>query len=102
MTPEGKEKKALRKYLDDIGAFHFAPFMGGYGRSGYSDEIACIKGCFWAFEVKAPGKEPTALQRLRLTQAQAAGGLVSWGTAEEIIEDVEAWLKKSAPPAEDR
>ena len=98
-TPEGKEKKRVRGFLDSIGAFHFGPYMGGYGRAGIGDEVACINGTFWMCEVKAPDKEPTKLQELCMQRVQNAGGMVTWGTADEIIEDIQAWLN-AAPPAD--
>jgi len=85
-TPEAIEKAKVRKYLTEIGAYHFWPVPSGYGRQGV-DCYACAKtGFFLAIEVKATEKEkPTARQLQTLEQVWKAGGLTYWGTAEQII-----------------
>ena len=90
-TPEGAEKADISKYLDRIGAWHFSPFMAGYGKSGVADKIACINGIFWSIEVKREGKEPTKLQYRRMAEVTAAGGRACWGTAEKVIFEIERW-----------
>lgn len=61
MTPEGKVKAKIKKYLDSIGAYHFWPVQTGYGQR----TLDCL--CFYnergyAFEVKPPGVEGTPRQ----------------------------------------
>ena len=41
MTPEAKVKKKVYKLLKDNGAYYFSPIMGGYGKAGVPDIIAC-------------------------------------------------------------
>ena len=62
MTPEGIVKKKLVTILKSIGAYYFFPATHGYGRSGVPDVVGCYDGGFFAIEVKAEGKKPTALQ----------------------------------------
>ena len=62
ITPEGKVKKAVKKVLDDCGAYYFFPVTGGFGRSGVPDIICCIDGKFVALECKAGKNTTTALQ----------------------------------------
>lgn len=62
ITPEGKVKKAVKKILDDFGAYYFFPVTGGFGRSGVPDIICCIDGKFVALECKAGKNTTTALQ----------------------------------------
>ena len=59
MTPEGKVKSAIKKYLDSLApnCWYFMPIMMGYGRKGIPDIVGCYKGKFFAIEVKAPGAE---------------------------------------------
>jgi hypothetical protein len=38
----------------------------------------CLEGKFIAFEIKAPGKKPTALQLWNLRQVATAGGYAFW------------------------
>ena len=83
--PEYYEKKAIKKYLESICAWHFFPYMAGFGKSGVPDVVACINGKFVSIEVKREGKEPTKLQWQRIQEIRAAGGFACWGTAERVI-----------------
>ena len=62
MTPEAKVKLAVKKILDELGIYHFSPFMAGMGRSGVPDIIACHEGRFLGIECKA-GKGKTRSRR---------------------------------------
>jgi hypothetical protein len=68
--------------------------MAGYGKSGVPDIVACIEGRFWGIEVKREGKAATVLQRRRMDEIEAAGGLAVCGTQEVVIGRIKAWLKK--------
>lgn len=94
-TPESREKKALKKYLDEIGAFHRWPVPNGYGKADI-DCHACIHGTFWALELKKPGAEPTPAQYRTLKEAAVADCQVCWGTADVIIAAIEAWMRRRA------
>ena len=74
-TPEGKVKDAVKKVLQDRGAYYFMPATGGYGRSGVADIVACYRGCFVAIECKAEGNEATALQLREQRAVHAAKGI---------------------------
>lgn len=74
MTPEGKVKEKAKRILDSIGAYHFMPATGGYGRSGVPDIVGCLNGVFFAIECKANGGRPTALQLREIDRIGAAGG----------------------------
>lgn len=58
MTPEGKVKAGVTKFLDALGndCWYFMPMMMGYGRKGIPDIVGCYKGQFFAIECKAEGK----------------------------------------------
>jgi Holliday junction resolvase len=73
-TPEKKVKDSVTKILKARGAYYFYPVMGGYGRSGIPDIIACYKGAFFAIECKAGSNQPTALQEAELIKIEKAGG----------------------------
>ncbi len=94
-SPEGYEKDAICKYLDEIGAWYFKPFMAGYGKAGVPDIIACHKGRFLAIEVKREGKEPTVLQTRMFREIKASGGAAFWGTAEKVIGEIDDYLSAS-------
>ena len=75
-TPEKKVKDAVTKLLKQYGAYYFYPVMGGYGRSGIPDIIACYKGRFIAIECKAGKNTLTALQEAELKKIEEAKGYV--------------------------
>ena len=74
MTPEAKVKKAIRKILDEFGAWHCMPMGSGYGKSGVPDLLVCYLGIFIAIEAKAGDNKPTALQVRELERIKKAGG----------------------------
>jgi Holliday junction resolvase len=96
-TPEGFEKDDICKFLVGLGAWHFRPFMSGYGKSGVPDIVACVPvmitadmvgmrvGVFTSIEIKREGKEPTKLQDTRINEIKDSGGFPCWGTAERVI-----------------
>ena len=76
MTPEGKVKKVVRKYLDEMrSCYYFMPATGGYGKSGVPDIVGCFKGMFFGIELKAGDNKPTPLQEKNLQQITNARGL---------------------------
>ena len=93
MKPEAKVKKQVKKILDDIGAYHFSPMSGGFGRSGVPDIIACYKGRFIGIECKAGKNEPTLLQKHNIKEIQRNQGL-SIVVNEDNIEALLALVKE--------
>ena len=71
-TPEGKVKDAIKKYLKSVGAYYHMPVQSGMGAPTL-DFVGCYKGFFFAIEAKAPGKKPTARQKLTIKEMEAAG-----------------------------
>ncbi len=90
-TPESYEKEAIDNYLKSIGACNFKPTTGGFGASGCPDRLVCISGTFWGIEVKREGKVPTRLQTARIDAIRGSGGKTTWGTANKVIAEIEAW-----------
>lgn len=75
MTPEGKVKDEVKKYLTERGAYFFMPVQSGYGAATL-DFLVCLNGKFIALETKAPGKKLTARQKIIAEQIADAGGYV--------------------------
>jgi Holliday junction resolvase len=74
-TPEAKVKAQVKKLLTAYGFWHFSPFMGGMGRAGVPDIIACTPaGQFLAVECKSGDNQPTALQAREIERINAMGG----------------------------
>lgn len=75
MTPEKRVKVAVRKLLDELGAYYVMPVTGGYGTQGAPDFLVCHKGRFIGIETKAGRGRTTALQELNLKRIREAGGV---------------------------
>jgi hypothetical protein len=71
--PESKVKDDVKAYLESIGAYWYMPVPVGFSRPTL-DFLVCWHGRFIGIETKAPGKKPTARQKLTIKQIQAAGG----------------------------
>lgn len=91
-TPESKVKLKLRKYLTQLGIYHFMPAANGFGRAGIPDIIGCFNGQFVAFECKAGRGKTTALQDREIAAIQGARG---WAFVinEENVDNVETLLR---------
>ena len=91
-TPESKVKLKLRKYLTQLGIYHFMPAANGFGRAGIPDIIGCFNGQFVAFECKAGKGKTTALQERELANIQGAKG---WAFVinEDNVDKVEELLR---------
>jgi hypothetical protein len=88
MTPEGKVKAAIKRWLKSHAWWYCMPATGGYGTSGVPDFIACRPvtvtpemvgtrmGLLVGIEAKAFGKwrDTTELQDDQIKAIQAAGG----------------------------
>lgn len=69
MTPEGKVKAQVKKFLNERNIWSFMPVQNGMGVVGIPDIICCVPvtitqdmvgktiGGFMAIETKAPGKK---------------------------------------------
>jgi hypothetical protein len=63
MTPEGRVKKEVSKYLKDHGVYYFMPVQTGYGATTL-DYLCCWRGHFVGIECKAGKGKPTPRQKL--------------------------------------
>jgi Holliday junction resolvase len=99
-TPESKVKLKLRKYLSQLGIYHFMPPANGFGRAGIPDVIGCYNGQFVAFECKAGKGKTTALQEREIANIQSAKG---WAFVinEDNVDKVEELLRMEKQRATD-
>jgi len=74
MTPEGKVKEIVKKYLKQREIYYIMPSTGGYGSSGVPDIVVCHKGKFYGLEIKSGTNKPTALQMDNLERIEDNGG----------------------------
>lgn len=92
-TPERAVKDACVELLKAHKAYYFFPVMGGYGRSGVPDIIACHKGRFLGIECKAGYNKPTLLQEREIAEIHKAGGSAIV-VREDTINFLEDWLRR--------
>lgn len=92
-TPEKRVKDACVEVLKAFNAYYFFPVMGGYGRSGIPDIIACFRGQFIAIECKAGFNTTTQLQERELKAIATAGG-VTLVIREDTIELLQQELRR--------
>ena len=77
MTPEGRVKAAVKKWLKERGIWYFMPVSNGMGQVGIPDFICCAHGRFVSIETKAPGKltNTTPNQKRVLQEISDHGGI---------------------------
>lgn len=75
---EADVKRAVKKILDELGAFYFMPPSGAFGRSGISDIVGLKNGKFFAIETKFGKNMPTPMQLKFGEKVMAHGGLFMW------------------------
>ena len=100
-TPESKVKDKLRKYLSQLGIYHFMPAANGFGRAGIPDIIGCFNGQFVAFECKAGKGKTTALQDREIAAIQSTKG---WAFVinEDNVDKIEELLRMERTKCEKR
>lgn len=84
MTPEGRVKAQVKKYLASIGAWFTMPCGTGFGSSGVPDFLVAWNSRFYAIETKAPGKikNTTSMQERQIAAIRATGSVAL------VIDDV--------------
>jgi hypothetical protein len=92
MTPEGKVKADVKKFLKAVGCWYFLPVSNGMGQVGIPDFICCDQGRFVAIETKAPGKisNTTANQDRVISEIKLAGGSA---VVVDNVEQVKSFFK---------
>lgn len=106
MTPEGRVKGRIKKWLNWLQAFSFSPVSNGMGVHGIPDYITCLPvvvtpemvgtriGIFVGIEAKAPGRrtEPdggcSPAQVIRMDEIRAAGGFAYVVDSDESIREM--------------
>lgn len=73
--PEKQYELKIRRFLDNLGAWHLKTYSDGVQRAGVPDILACVKGHFVAIEVKSETGRPTALQVWNIEKIREAGGI---------------------------
>ena len=105
MTPEGKVKDEIKKYLASKGVWFagkpappvvtgwmYMPVSNGMGVSGIPDFCGVYKSRPFYIEAKAPKGEPTANQLQRHKELKIAGAVVIVASS---VEQLEAELAKA-------
>lgn len=87
MTPEGKVKEKIKRWLDlnMPGHWRVMPRGGPFGKAGCPDILICWQGIFIAIEVKSDEGDPTPLQIANLKQIKNAGGVAALVRGYDIV-----------------
>lgn len=88
MTPEGKVKNAIKKFLRTVpDCWYFMPIGGPFTVHGVPDIVGVCGGKFFAIEVKAAGKlnNVTANQEACIAAINAAGGMAFVANTVEAV-----------------
>lgn len=105
MTPEGRVKKMVRSYLDDLKRnleerghdLYLSMFVPtGYGKRNTLDYTICYAGRFVAIETKRPDEDLTPLQKLTVRSIIRAGGEVFVISGVEGLQAFKNWVAKHA------
>lgn len=99
MTPEGRVKEAVKRWLKERGVWYYMPVQNGMGVTGIPDFVCCWHGRFLAIETKAPGKRAnvSANQERQITGIWKAGGVAVIVDDVEQLNNLEDEWKKEAP-----
>lgn len=84
MTPEGKVKEAVKKFLKAEGWWYYMPVQNGMGVVGIPDIIGCKNGRLLAIETKAPGKRNNTTPN----QERVLGEIAAHGGLSIVVDDV--------------
>ena len=85
MTPEGRVKHKVKKWLDDHKVFYFMPVSNGMGQGGIPDFVCCGNGTFIGIETKAPGKRGNTTPN----QDRVLAAITSAGGVSLVVDDAE-------------
>lgn len=79
MTPEGKAKQRIGRWLDANMPSHWRvmPRGGPFGKIGCPDILICWMGIFVAIEVKSESGQASGAQMAQLKLIQQAGGVAA-------------------------
>ena len=94
VTPEGRVKRDVKKYLSSLPlCWFYMPVQNGMGITGIPDILACINGRFVGIETKAPGKLNTVTvnQAMQLDNIRKAAG---FSIVVDSVHDLKIWLEK--------
>lgn len=101
MTPEGRVKKLVSTYLNDLDRngipVYYSMFVPvGYGKRNSLDFTVCIAGHFVAIETKEPGNWLTPLQRQTARGMYYAGAKVFIISGPDGLAALKRWVDRHA------
>lgn len=98
VTPEGKVKMFVRKFMREhfAGHFYYSPMGGAFGKAGMPDHLYLWNGILVGIEVKADKGKLSTLQEETLKQMAAQGAIcaVVYGRDEPKMQRIKAAILK--------
>jgi hypothetical protein len=92
MTPEGRVKAQVKRWLRSLNAYWFCPVQNGMGSPALDFMHVQVPGVpVFAIETKAPGKTLTVRQQRTVDDIRAAGGVVF--VVDGCVKEMEQWLE---------
>ena len=85
MPTEQQIQSQVIKYLESIGCYVVKVITSNH--SGTPDICACLNGRWISIEMKKPGAKPDPLQLHHLQMVQKAGGLATWASSLNQVQD---------------
>lgn len=101
MTPEGRVKKLVTTYLDQLKdegfPLYYTMFVPvGYGKRNSLDYTVCLAGHFVAIEAKAPDEDLRPTQRITCRDLLASGATVFIVSGGEGLDAFKRWVERHA------
>jgi len=76
MATEKNIENKIKSYLrDELGAYVVKYHGSKFSQAGVPDILVCHMGRFIGIEVKAPGEQPTELQKWNIKRINETGGM---------------------------
>ena len=91
-TAEGEVKKAVKKLLNQYGAYYHMPVVGPYGKRTL-DFVGCYEGMFFAIETKRGELGMTPKQAEIAKEMREAGAYVLLVNEVVGLESLRMWLE---------
>ena len=94
MGAEKTFENKIKKYLEEVGAYHVKFFANRMTKTGVPDILASVNGYFVGIEVKAQNGKPSPLQIHNVEKIKKSGGFAfivypsGWDSLKDFIDNL--------------